>query len=288
MQIFISIIINVIILAVTLPLFYIYIVSKARERLEKETVSKAREEIEALVKEFNNIALSRISILEDAITRANKLAKDLNVQDTVAINNNIKKDFEEVKEVKKEEIKKEEVIIENKAETPQPTEQPIEQNENIVIDANNIQKKKLDIRVDDENVKTTVKPASAEKKESKTDNASASNKETTNTAEVKKDEKKVTKKNNIDTAIKAIDDKAKQEALERLRSKLDKTIKTKMSIYDKDEKKSSKTIDDSDTDSDKNANIIKLYKEGLTKEEIAKKLKCSITEIDIVIDLEIE
>lgn len=284
MQIFISIIINVIILAVTLPLFYIYIVSKARERLEKETVSKAREEIEALVKEFNNIALSRISILEDAITRANKLAKDLNVQDTVAINNYIKKDSEEVKE----EIKKEEVIIENKAETPQPTEQPIEQNENVVIDANNIQKKKLDIRVDDENVKTTVKPASAEKKESKTDNASASNKETTNTAEVKKDEKKVTKKNNIDTAIKAIDDKAKQEALERLRSKLDKTIKTKMSIYDKDEKKSSKTIDDSDTDSDKNANIIKLYKEGLTKEEIAKKLKCSITEIDIVIDLEIE
>lgn len=288
MQIFISIIINVIILAVTLPLFYIYIVSKARERLEKETVSKAREEIEALVKEFNNIALSRISILEDAITRANKLAKDLNVQDTVAINNNIKKDTEEVKESKKEEIKKEEVIIENKAEIPQPTEQPIEQNENVVIDANNIQKKKLDIRVDDENVKTTVKPASAEKKESKTDNASASNKETTNTAEVKKDEKKVTKKNNIDTAIKAIDDKAKQEALERLRSKLDKTIKTKMSIYDKDEKKSSKTIDDSDTDSDKNANIIKLYKEGLTKEEIAKKLKCSITEIDIVIDLEIE
>ena len=288
MQIFISIIINVIILAVTLPLFYIYIVSKARERLEKETVSKAREEIEALVKEFNNIALSRISILEDAITRANKLAKDLNVQDTVAINNNIKKDSEEVKESKKEEIKKEEVIIENKAETPQPTEQTIEQNENVVIDANNIQKKKLDIRVDDENIKTTVKPASAEKKESKTDNASASNKETTNTAEVKKDEKKVTKKNNIDTAIKAIDDKAKQEALERLRSKLDKTIKTKMSIYDKDEKKSSKTIDDSDTDSDKNANIIKLYKEGLTKEEIAKKLKCSITEIDIVIDLEIE
>lgn len=288
MQIFISIIINVIILAVTLPLFYIYIVSKARERLEKETVSKAREEIEALVKEFNNIALSRISILEDAITRANKLAKDLNVQDTVAINNNIKKDTEEVKESKKEEIKKEEVIIENKAEIPQPTEQTIEQNENVVIDANNIQKKKLDIRVDDENIKTTVKPASAEKKESKTDNASASNKETANTSEVKKDEKKVTKKNNIDTAIKAIDDKAKQEALERLRSKLDKTIKTKMSIYDKDEKKSSKTIDDSDTDSDKNANIIKLYKEGLTKEEIAKKLKCSITEIDIVIDLEIE
>ncbi|WP_297298292.1 hypothetical protein [uncultured Brachyspira sp.] len=288
MQIFISIIINVIILAVTLPLFYIYIVSKARERLEKETVSKAREEIEALVKEFNNIALSRISILEDAITRANKLTKDLNVQDTVAINNNIKKDSEEVKEVKKEEIKKEEVIIENKAETLQPTEQIIEKNENVVIDANNIQKKKLDIRVDDENVKTTVKPTTAEKKESKTANASASNKETTNTAEVKKDEKKVTKKNNIDTAIKAIDDKAKQEALERLRSKLDKTIKTKMSIYDKDEKKSSKTIDDSDTDSDKNANIIKLYKEGLTKEEIAKKLKCSITEIDIVIDLEIE
>ena len=79
MQIFISVIINIIILAVALPLFYIYIVSRARERLERETTSKAREEIEALVKEFNNIALSRISILEDAIERANELLKKMNI-----------------------------------------------------------------------------------------------------------------------------------------------------------------------------------------------------------------
>ena len=78
MQILVSVIINIILLAVVLPLFYVYIVSKARERLEKETMSKAREEIEALVKEFNNIALSRISILEDAIVRANRLASELN------------------------------------------------------------------------------------------------------------------------------------------------------------------------------------------------------------------
>ena len=79
MQIFISVIINIIILSVALPLFYIYIVSRARERLERETTSKAREEIEALVKEFNNIALSRISILEDAINRANELLKKMNI-----------------------------------------------------------------------------------------------------------------------------------------------------------------------------------------------------------------
>ena len=79
MQIFISVIINIIILAVALPLFYIYIVSRVRERLERETTSKAREEIEALVKEFNNIALSRISLLEDAINRANELLKKMNI-----------------------------------------------------------------------------------------------------------------------------------------------------------------------------------------------------------------
>ena len=81
MQILISIIINVIILAVVMPLFYVYIVSRARERLEKEVIKKARYEIEALVKEFNNIALSRISLLEDAITRANNLNKQLNEKD---------------------------------------------------------------------------------------------------------------------------------------------------------------------------------------------------------------
>ena len=81
MQILISVIVNIIILAVVMPLFYVYIVSRARERLEKEVIKKARDEIEALVKEFNNIALSRISLLEDAITRANNLNKQLNEKD---------------------------------------------------------------------------------------------------------------------------------------------------------------------------------------------------------------
>ena len=89
MQILISVIINIIILAVALPLFYIYIVSRARERLERETTSKAREEIEALVKEFNNIALSRISILEDAINRADELLKKMNI-DNQDNNNEVK------------------------------------------------------------------------------------------------------------------------------------------------------------------------------------------------------
>lgn len=248
MQILISVIINITILAVVLPLFYIYIVSKARERLEKETMSKAREEIEALVKEFNNIALSRISILEDAITRANKLTGEL-----TSNNKEIRTEENTIKEVK-----------ENKEEI----------NNNITIHTEN---KKLDIRVEDENVQLNIKPEE-NKKEVK---------------EIKKEEvKKTVKKNNIDTAAKAIDDEARKEAIERLRSKLDRTIKSNMSIYDKNndtDKKISKEEDNTAVSlDDKNANIIKLYKEGMSKEDIAKKLNCSITEIDIVIDLELE
>lgn len=248
MQILISVIINITILAVVLPLFYIYIVSKARERLEKETMSKAREEIEALVKEFNNIALSRISILEDAITRANKLTGEL-----TSNNKEIHTEEHTIKEVK-----------ENKEEI----------NNNITIHTEN---KKLDIRVEDENVQLNIKPEE-NKKEVK---------------EIKKEEvKKTVKKNNIDTAAKAIDDEARKEAIERLRSKLDRTIKSNMSIYDKNndtDKKISKEEDNTAVSlDDKNANIIKLYKEGMSKEDIAKKLNCSITEIDIVIDLELE
>lgn len=253
MQILISVIINVIILAVVLPLFYIYIVSKARERLEKETMSKAREEIEALVKEFNNIALSRISILEDAITRANKLTGEL-----TSNNKEIRTEDNTMKEVKES---KEEV------------------NNNITI---HTERKKLDIRVEDENVQLNIKP---EEKENK--------KEVKENKEIKKEEvKKTVKKNNIDTVAKAIDDEARKEAIERLRSKLDRTIKSNMSIYDKNndtDKKISKEEDNTAVSSDdKNANIIKLYKEGMSKEDIAKKLNCSITEIDIVIDLELE
>lgn len=253
MQILISVIINITILAVVLPLFYIYIVSKARERLEKETMSKAREEIEALVKEFNNIALSRISILEDAITRANKLTGEL-----TSNNKQIHTENNTIKEVK-----------ENKEEI----------NNNITIH-NESPKKKLDIRVEDENVELNIKPEENKK-------------EVKENKEIKKEEvKKTVKKNNIDTAAKAIDDEARKEAIERLRSKLDRTIKSNMSVYDKNNdtyKKISKEEDNTTLSSDdKNANIIKLYKEGMSKEDIAKKLNCSITEIDIVIDLELE
>lgn len=73
MLILISIAINIIILAVILPLFYIYMTYKARERLEKEIIKKAKEEIEALVKEFNHVAISNITILEDSILRAKKM-----------------------------------------------------------------------------------------------------------------------------------------------------------------------------------------------------------------------
>ena len=207
MQILISVIINIIILAVALPLFYIYIVSRARERLERETTSKAREEIEALVKEFNNIALSRISILEDAINRADELLKKMNI-DNQDNNNEVKsKNHTNNLNIKIEDIENKESeiqIIENKNETKK---------ENIKEFANGLNK---DFR-------------------------------------------------------------------EELKNKLD--IAFKKNIYNKIEKTENKN-DNIENQKTINENIIKLYKEGFSKEEISKKLNRSITEIDIVIDME--
>ena len=211
MQIFISVIINIIILAVALPLFYIYIVSRARERLERETASKAREEIEALVKEFNNIALSRISILEDAINRANELLKKMNIDNQNNSNNpnNFNNDIEE------------------KKETTNNLNVKIEDIEN--INNNKIENKKNDI-----------------KKEFTREFGSGLN----------------------------------RESREELRNKLD--IAFKKNIYNKVDK----TENDKENEKTNNENIIKLYKEGFSKEEISKKLNCAMTEIDIVLDME--
>ena len=271
MQIVISVIINIVILAVTLPLFYIYIVSKARERLEKETMSKAREEIEALVKEFNNIALSRISILEDSIVRANRLVKELNNLQNGKKDNNINNTAAAIKEeIKTEENtnKQEEKKLDVSVQEPKNTES----NKNVVMN-NETKNKKLDVRVEDDNIKINSKAEKQEKKE-----------------EVVKPK---AKKSNIDTAAKAIDDEARREVIEKLRNKLDRTIKTNMAIYDKPiEDKTialvNEPLDNTAKDYNKNDDIIKLYKQGLSKEEIAKKLKCSITEIDIVIDLNLD
>lgn len=283
MQIVISVIINIVILAVTLPLFYIYIVSKARERLEKETMSKAREEIEALVKEFNNIALSRISILEDSIVRANRLVKELNNLQNGKKDNNINNTAAAIKEeIKTEENtnKQEEKKLDVSVQEPKNTES----NKNVVMN-NETKNKKLDVRVEDDNIKINSK---AEKKENTEKIEKAEKQE-------KKEEvlKPKPKKNNIDTAAKAIDDEARREVIEKLRNKLDRTIKTNMAIYDKPiEDKTIAVVNDS-LDStakgyNKNDDIIKLYKQGISKEEIAKKLNCSITEIDIVIDLNLD
>lgn len=283
MQIVISVIINIVILAVTLPLFYIYIVSKARERLEKETMSKAREEIEALVKEFNNIALSRISILEDSIVRANRLVKELNNLQNGKKDNNINNTAAAIKEeIKTEENtnKQEEKKLDVSVQEPKNTES----NKNVVMN-NETKNKKLDVRVEDDNIKINSK---AEKKENTEKIEKAEKQE-------KKEEvvKPKAKKSNIDTAAKAIDDEARREVIEKLRNKLDRTIKTNMAIYDKPiEDKTIAVVNDS-LDStakgyNKNDDIIKLYKQGISKEEIAKKLNCSITEIDIVIDLNLD
>ena len=282
MQIVISVIINIVILAVTLPLFYIYIVSKARERLEKETMSKAREEIEALVKEFNNIALSRISILEDSIVRANRLVKELNNLQNGKKDNNINNTAAAIKEeIKTEENtnKQEEKKLDVSVQEPKNTES----NKNVVMN-NETKNKKLDIRVEDD-----IKINSKEEKKENTEKIEKPEKQDRKEEVVKPKPKK----SNIDTAAKAIDDEARREVIEKLRNKLDRTIKTNMAIYDKPiEDKTIAVVNDS-LDStakgyNKNDDIIKLYKQGISKEEIAKKLNCSITEIDIVIDLNLD
>ena len=220
MQIFISVIINIIILAVALPLFYIYIVSRARERLERETTSKAREEIEALVKEFNNIALSRISILEDAINRANELLKKMNIdnQNNSNDSNNFNND------------------IEAKKETTNNLNVKIEDIEN--INNNKIENKKNEIQI--------IENKNEIKKEFTREFGSGLN----------------------------------RESREELRNKLD--IAFKKNIYNK----ADKTENDKESEKTNNENIIKLYKEGFSKEEISKKLNCAMTEIDIVLDME--
>lgn len=221
MQIFISVIINIIILAVALPLFYIYIVSRARERLERETTSKAREEIEALVKEFNNIALSRISILEDAINRANELLKKMNIDNQN--NSNNPNNFNNN-------------IIEEKKETTNNLNVKIEDIEN--INNNKIENKKNEIQI--------IENKNEIKKEFTREFGSGLN----------------------------------RESREELRNKLD--IAFKKNIYNK----SDKTENDKENEKTNNENIIKLYKEGFSKEEISKKLNCAMTEIDIVLDME--
>ena len=220
MQIFISVIINIIILAVALPLFYIYIVSRARERLERETTSKAREEIEALVKEFNNIALSRISILEDAINRANELLKKMNIDNQNNSNNpnNFNNDIEE------------------KKETTNNLNVKIEDIKN--INNNKIENKKNEIQI--------IENKNEIKKEFTREFGSGLN----------------------------------RESREELRNKLD--IAFKKNIYNKVDK----TENDKENEKTNNENIIKLYKEGFSKEQISKKLNCAMTEIDIVLDME--
>ena len=203
MQIFISVIINIIILAVALPLFYIYIVSRARERLERETTSKAREEIEALVKEFNNIALSRISILEDAIERANELLKKMNIDNQ----NN------------------------NPEETTNNLNIKIEDNENLEK-INNIKNKEIE-------------------------------------------------KENTKEFGREFNNRLNNDLREELRNKLDIAFKKNIPNKDKTESKDNKENEKTNSE-----NIIKLYKEGFSKEEISKKLNCAMTEIDIVLDME--
>ena len=278
MQILISIIINVIILAVVMPLFYVYIVSRARERLEKEVIKKARDEIEALVKEFNNIALSRISLLEDAITRANNLNKQLNEKapqfsqlkekKEAALNANIKMKYDvssldekNILDIKVEDDKKD--ITE---ENEEKIKESLNNNNNNILDIT-IEKtektekiEKENKQIEENNIKETIKE----------DNNS------------KKEEIKISRYDEI----RKIKENSKKEAIEKLRKQLDMTIRNNITLNRNNNSEDNNSANDYNSDEKiKHENILKLHKEGLSNKEIAAKLKCSLTEVDIIIEL---
>ncbi|MEI0684876.1 hypothetical protein R4M03_09315 [Brachyspira pilosicoli] len=271
MQILISIIINVIILAVVMPLFYVYIVSRARERLEKEVIKKARDEIEALVKEFNNIALSRISLLEDAITRANNLNKQLNEKDPqfsqlkekkeAALNANIKMKYDvssldekNILDIKVEDDKKD-ITEENEEKNKESLN-----NNNNILDITIEKTEKENKQIEENNVKETIKE----------DNNS------------KKEEIKISRYDEI----RKIKENSKKEAIEKLRKQLDMTIRNNITLNRNNNSEDNNSANDYNSDEKiKHENILKLHKEGLSNKEIAAKLKCSLTEVDIIIEL---
>lgn len=256
MQILISIIINVIILAVVIPLFYIYIVSRARERLEKEVIKKARDEIEALVKEFNNIALSRISLLEDAITRASNLNKQL-----------IEKD-PQIKELKEKKEANLNTNIKMKYGDSQAAEKnvldiKIEDNKNSVIEESIEQNKDnniLDI--------TDITIEKTEKEDKQFEDNS------------KKEEIKTSRYDEI----RKMKENSKKEAIEKLRKQLDMTIRNNISLNRNNNSENNNSTPNPN-EKIKHDNILRLHKEGLTNKEIATQLKCSLTEVDIIIEL---
>lgn len=275
MQILISIIINVIILAVVMPLFYVYIVSRARERLEKEVIKKARDEIEALVKEFNNIALSRISLLEDAITRANNLNKQLNEKDPqfsqlkekkeATLNANIKMKYDvssldekNILDIKVEDDKKD--ITE---ENDEKNKESLNNNNNNILDITIEKTEKIEKenkQIEENNVKETIKE----------DNNS------------KKEEIKISRYDEI----RKIKENSKKEAIEKLRKQLDMTIRNNVTLNRNNNSEDNSSANDYNSDEKiKHENILKLHKEGLSNKEIAAKLKCSLTEVDIIIEL---
>lgn len=268
MQILISIIINVIILAVVMPLFYVYIVSRARERLEKEVIKKARDEIEALVKEFNNIALSRISLLEDAITRANNLNKQLNEKDP---------QFSQLKEKKEATLN---ANIKMKYDVSAPDE-----------------KNMLDIKVEDDKKDITEENKEKNKESLNNNNILDITIEKTEKENKQVEENRVKETNNLKEEnkkeeiktsrydeIRKIKENSKKEAIEKLRKQLDMTIRNNITLNRNNNSEDNNNTYNSD-EKIKHDNILRLHKEGLSNKEIAAQLKCSLTEVDIIIEL---
>ena len=87
-------------------------------------------------------------------------------------------------------------------------------------------------------------------------------------------------------STKKIKENSKKEAIEKLRKQLDMTIRNNITLNRNNNSEDNNSANDYNSDEKiKHENILKLHKEGLSNKEIAAKLKCSLTEVDIIIEL---
>lgn len=278
MQIFLSIIVNIMILSVVLPLFYIFIVSKARERLERETTKKIEDELNALVHEFNRSAISNVALLEDAILRVRREYADIVNKEnsknnkTFVDTGKIERDIED--EIK-EDIKatKREIELSNLDKIERDTKKI---NNTIKFEANNkkntVERKVINIVVDDNR--------GNDNKNDNTRNESSDNSSSMNKAQIETALKKIKQNISITQEKKVRSDDNSIELIKK------ENVKKKIENTSNENIESINSVDSKIEN--KNKLIVELYKKGLKVEDIAIETKSSIAEVELVLDMEIK
>ena len=159
-------------------------------------------------------------------------------------------------------------------------------------DSQSTEKNILDIKVEDDKKDIT------EENEEKNKESLNSNKENNilditikKTEKTEKEDKQIednSKKEEIKISrydeIRKIRENSKKEAIEKLRKQLDMTIRNNISLNRNNNLEDNTPAYNPD-EKIKHDNILKLHKEGLSNKEIATQLKCSLTEVDIIIEL---